>query len=343
MCVSLMKYNYMVANMPFHDEVSSSLEQEQGTRILDRAYNNQRLLEIKDEVRDDEMNEAREGYENVMNKIIFDANMMSDNNVEKFVELRLPREAFTVAKPAPPSGLWPGVPKHPMQARTRTFLAEAFFASLPAISALQGAVALAADLENTVIINMYYDKTYSLDKYGRYVAEQMLVAQRNIKQQWPTKTGGVIRRALVEAAEALAKEKEATARIAQVGFEKPEERSTTGPEYDVQIRSLIDYMEGMGGKNPAKLLLSKVNFMMGECLFNIVKRNLKEYTSVTEQLCGCDIQILDVRSVRVAFPKDSIYKTKVMLPMFSVSFQVTSEDRCLNEEELAAYNKEMEV
>ena len=53
-CVSLMKYNYMVANMPFHDEVSSSLEQEQGTRILDRAYNNQRLLEIKDEVRDDE-------------------------------------------------------------------------------------------------------------------------------------------------------------------------------------------------------------------------------------------------------------------------------------------------
>ena len=85
-----MKYNYMVANMPFHDEVGS-LEQEQGTRILDRAYNNQRLLEIKDEVRDDEMNEAREGYENVMNKIIFDANMMSDNNVEKFVELRLPR------------------------------------------------------------------------------------------------------------------------------------------------------------------------------------------------------------------------------------------------------------
>ena len=192
----------------------------------------------------------------------------------------------------------------------RTFLAEAFFASLPAITALQGAVGLASDLENTVIVDMYYEKTFSLDKYGRYVAEQMLVAQRSIKQQWPTKTGGVIRRAMVEAAEALAEEKEAQARITQVGFEKAEERSTTGPYYDVQLRNLVEYLEGMGGKNPAKLLLSKVNFMMGECLFNIVKKNLKEYTSVIEQLCSCDIQILDVRSVRVKTLKTASIRQK---------------------------------
>ena len=98
-----------------------------------------------------------------------------------------------MAKPAPPSGLWPGVPTS-YASKDKNLSRRSFLASLPAISALQGAVALAADLENTVIINMYYDKTYSLDKYGRYVAEQMLVAQRNIKQQWPTKTG-VMRRA----------------------------------------------------------------------------------------------------------------------------------------------------
>ena len=100
----------------YFDEVSSSLEQEQGTRILDRAYNSRRLLDVKEEVRDDEMNEAREGYENV-NKIIFDANMMSTTNVEKFTELHLPKRR-SQCQVAPSSGLWPGVPKHPMQART---------------------------------------------------------------------------------------------------------------------------------------------------------------------------------------------------------------------------------
>ena len=137
-CVSLMKYNFMVANMPYYDEVSSTLEQDQGTRILDRAYNSQRLLEVKEEVRDDEMNEAREGYETVMNKIIFDANMMSTTNIEKFADLKLPKEAFTTPQVAPQSGLWPGVPKHPMQARTRTFLAEAFFPQKYNIPSLLG-------------------------------------------------------------------------------------------------------------------------------------------------------------------------------------------------------------
>ena len=192
-CVALMKYDYFVRSMPYQEEVSSTLEQEQGTRILDRAYNDKRLLEVKEEVRDVEMNEAREGYEAVMNKIIFDANQMSSANVESFAALKLPQEAFPTPKAAPESGLWPGVPAFPMQTRTRNFMAEAYFASLPAISALQGAVALARDLDDVTIVNMYYDKTFSLDKYERYLAEQMLVAQRSIKQQWPTKTGGVIR------------------------------------------------------------------------------------------------------------------------------------------------------
>jgi dynein heavy chain, axonemal len=340
-CVTLLKYNYYVKNMPFADTVSSTLEQEQGTRILDRAYNNQRLYDVSNDIRNVEMNEAREGYESVMNKIIFDANMLSSTNDKTFQKLNLPKEAFPLPTPPPESAVI-NVPKHNMEFKTKKFLAEAFFASNPAIRALCQARVMLEEVQQTTIINMIYENTFKLDQYERNIAEQMLVAQRALKQQWPTKTGGAIRRIFIEHAEEVAANMP-TVELG-VGFEKKEETSVEGPTYDVTTRSLHEYLGKENGlDHPVRGLVEKVNFMMSECLFNIVKSNLKEYTSIMEQLCACEITIVDVKSVRVIFPENSIYKTKVLPCMFSVSFQVTAEEHCLNPEAVAAYEAEMEV
>ena len=83
------------------------------------------------------MDEARQDFETCMNKIIFDANMLSSTNLSSFQQLDLPAAAFPIPEPVSATGLVEGVPQHPMKARRTKFLADAFFASDPAISALQ--------------------------------------------------------------------------------------------------------------------------------------------------------------------------------------------------------------
>jgi hypothetical protein len=324
--VSLLKYTFFVDSMPFSESVASSLGLDQGNRILARTYNSPRLQDLDRRLVDEEMTEARVLYESVMNKIIFDANMMSSTNVQAFKSFALPQEAFPLAKEPPYMGVITAVPKHPMKQRVTTFLAEAFFASAPALLAMQRAVESCFEKQSTVIINMLYDKTFSLDKYERSVSEQMLQAQRHLKQEWPNKTGGHIRRIFAEHAELVAEAK-AKEIVLGEGFQKKETASVTGPFYDVAIRILQKYnVEG----NPIRLLLEKVNFIMGVVLTDLITKNIQDYTVAIEELCACVVDIKDVRSISVSYPPNSIYKRCVLPAMFSVAFRVSSEDHCLN-------------
>ena len=397
--VALLKYNYFVQNMPFNDAISSSLSEERGGSILERTYNSSRLFDIDPSVKDREMDEARQDFETCMNKIIFDANMLSSTNISSFQQLKLPAVAFPIPEPVKETGLVEGVPAHPMKARRTKFLADAFFASEPAIAALQAAVKLTTGPNEIKIIDMIYEKTYTLDKYERHISEQMLAAQRALKQEWPTRTGGVMRRTFEEALEILEANKPTV--VLGEGFQKEEKASVIGPRYDPAIRLLSDYNEE---STAIRGLLEKMNFIMGQTLFTSVKRNLMTFTgkstlyaislylssfycwflvscfmwnvewcigqlalmffyhsilytsilyannSITnskpilplsslntdsiEELCACEITIKDVRSVKVAFPPNSIYKVHVLPPMFSVSFRVTLEDKVLNPEEV---------
>jgi len=336
--VALLKYTFFIESMPFAESLASTLGLDQGNRILDRTYNRPRLHEVSRELRDQTMNEARVLYETAMNKIIFDANMMSATNIQAFKGFKLPAAAFPLTKAVSKSGLVSGVPRHPMKQRTTTFLAEAFFASVPAIYSLQKAVEQAAGVASFKVINMIYDKTFSLDKYDRSISEQMLAAQRFLKQEWPTKTGGHIRRIFSDHNDILEEEKNKQVALG-VGFEKAEKASVIGPYYDPAIRLLTKYNDE---SCPIRVLLERVNLMMGVTLTDLVTRNLFDYAKTIEELCACEIEIKDVRNISVTFPPDSIYKRCTLPPMFSVAFRVTLEDHCLNKEAVAENTQQIE-
>ena len=69
---------------------------------------------------------------------------------------------------------------------------------------------------------------------------------------------------------------------------------------------------------------------MSDVLYSTVKDTLLDFATTMNQLCDCQVNVLDIKNIEVILPKDSIYSTLLLPPLFSVSFRATVEDQVLN-------------
>lgn len=318
-CISLLKYEAFYNSMPFNEKVTSTLTQSQNEHIYTRAASMKNLLNLT-EVANRELDEAKTDFELVMNKILFEANLLSGTNSLFLKRLGLPSNIFDVPKPVPFSGLVSFVP-HNMKNRVSHHKLNSYFCSVAAIRALQGILVENNGLNQVRIVTIEYTKTLSLEKFEHSMSEQLMRATRQIKQEWPQKSGASTRNAINKAQEFI-----------------KSVADHAGLFYDITLRNVYDFEQS---KNPIKLFLERINFMMSDVLKHVVKESLLHFTDLIQQLCSCDVTVKDVRNIIVNFPADSIYKRKVLPPLFSVAFRIALEDKVLNPEEVEKNKREI--
>lgn len=334
-CMALMKYYFFIHNMPYSETVTSSLLQSQADKIQTRAVNKKSLLSVNPAIGIEEMNQVRTEYEVVMNKMLFDANMLGKANLSVIFDLRLPIAAFPIT-PRPPYSALFFVPPHHMKNRITHFQNTSFLCSPSGLNALQGVVKENISVSNFTIANTILDKTYTLDRYETLLADQILYAVRIVRQDWPQHAGVAVRRAV----EADIDESQLFKTKQQTHTYVHPPAPVIGIKYDVMIRTISDFE---ASANPIKLLLERINFMMGEVLTGIVRRSVTVFTEQVCQLCTSVVEVEDIRNVRVILSADSIYKKKVIPPLFTVSFRVTAEERILNAQQVEKNLQEIEV
>lgn len=326
--IALMKFYYYIRCVPFSETVVPTLTQKQAESIRQRSMSMSKLLDVSPLVCAKEMDQARQEYVYSMNTVLFSADIIGASHVAYFKELNIPKEAFANLIPTPYYGTV-GVAFHNMPARRSHLKLKTFLGARSAIAALQGAIKENIFILPYRIIANSYEKTMALEKYERHITEQMMAAVRAIKQEWPTKTGAIIRQEI--------------SKYQSDPSKTSTSRSVLTPEpdclqYDVSIRNVFTFEKT---ENPIKDFLEHTNYMMGDVLTNLIGRNLKDFTSFIEALCACDIQVEDIHNIHVSMPPNCIYKVKVLPPLFSVSFRVGAEDKLLNPEEVRS--SELEV
>jgi dynein heavy chain len=331
--IALMKYHFFIHNMPYSESITSTLTSSQASRIQQRAINKKSLYNVDPSVGIEQMNQVRTEYETVMNKMLFDANMLGKANAEAMVvQLHLPVAAFPAPEKAPKSGLVQ-VPPHQMRHKVSHFEANSYLCACAGVTSLQGVVAENLSIHGFTIINTVPDRTYVLDRYEAWMADQILYAVRVVRQDWPSKAGQAVRKAVEIGNTALAAELQRISKFAVSTM-------PTHQKYDVSIRTISDFD---GSLNPIKSLLERINFMMGEILTGIVHRSVKEFTYQITELCSSIVTVEDIQVVKVVVLPDSIYKKRVIPPMFTVSFRVTVDDHPLNTEEVEANKQKIEA
>jgi dynein heavy chain len=316
-CVALLKYYSCIHCMPVNELVTSTMTQQQFDRIYMRAASMKKLLALDMSVAGGEIETARREFEVTMNKILFDTNMLSVTNTRFLKALKLPTCALTKPTVPPRSGLI-GVPSHPMKTRVAHHKANSYIHSMAAISSLQAALYENSAVHEIHVVKIEYNRSFTLEKFDRYTQEQMMLSVRRIKQEWPQRAGNSIRNCITKAQE------------------NPAE--VPGVFYDITVRNVYEFEKST---NPIKSFLERVNFMMCDELYHVVRSNLLEYADMVEQFCGCEVVVKDVRNIVVNVPEDSIYKRRVLPPLFSVAFRIAAEDQILNKPELKKFEEEM--
>ena len=316
-CVALLKYFSFVHSMPVNEIVTSTMTQEQFDRIYVRAASMKKLLTLHLDVAGNEIETARREFEVTMNKILFDTNMLSVTNVRFLKALNLPSCAVVKFTSPPDSGLV-SLPQHPMKTRSAWHKAHSYLHSMAAISSLQAALSENSGIHDFQMFKIEYNRSFTLEKFDRYTQEQMMLAVRRIKQEWPQRTGAAIRACITKAQE------------------NPAE--VVGIFYDISVRNVYEFEKST---NPIKDFLERVNFMMCDELYHVMRTNLLNYAQMVEEFCSCEVTVKDVRNIKVAMAEDSIYKRRVLPPLFSVAFRIASEDQVLNKAELKQYENEM--
>jgi dynein heavy chain len=329
--LALMNYHFFVHNMPYSEAVTSTLTAAQSSRIQQRAINRKALYTVDPAVGIENMNQVRTEYETVMNKLLFDANMLGKANVASMVsQLQLPVAAFPIPIMAPKCGLV-SVPPHQLKHRITGFEQSSYLCACSGVASLHGIIAENINIQDFTIINTIPDRTYTLDRYEAWMADQILYAVRIVRQDWPSKAGQAVRKAVETGNAVLA------------AVQRPKFATTSGPvcqKYDVSIRTISDFD---GSANPIKYLLERVNFMMGDVLTGIVHRSIRDFTYQVTELCSSLVTVEDIQVVKVVVPPDSLYKKRVIPPMFTVSFRVTLEDHALNADEVEANKQRIEA
>lgn len=216
------------------------------------------------------------------------------------------------------------VPFYNFSTRLTNLQLESFLGNIAAIASLQGSVAESINIESFRIINCIYPKTLALDKYERNIMEQMVVAVRAIRQEWPTKTSATVKSAMNNL--------------------QNQNSKMSNVFYNLTLKNVSDFESDTGTQ--IRKFLEKINFMMSNTLVNLIRQNLIYFNEMIKDLCSCDIQVQDIRQIKVTIPPKSIYKIQTLPPMFSISFQVTNDLKVLNhrevkkrEDEIAEWHK----
>lgn len=316
-CVGLMRYYSYIRSMPNNPRITSSMTDEQFDRIFRRAANNSRLQLLRDDVGDYEIQEARAEFEIIMNKILLDSMVLSARNSALFQSLKIPPPAFGSSRPVPFYGLVV-VPNYNYKGRITYHRTTSFICSVAAIRSLQVVLKENKVIDEFQILKISYTKPFTIDKFERYINEQMVIAARLIKQDWPVKIGRNVRQAITKGQE--------------------NDVYSDCIKYDINLRNVFELENS---KNQIRFFLERLNFMMTDVLYGAIERNLLSYTETVEDLCSCSIQVKDIREVKVHIPEESLYKRKCLPPLFLVAFRVAAEDRCLNTDEVEQNKKEI--
>lgn len=316
-CIALWKYSLIIENMPVNKLVTSSMTDEQFERIYRRAASTERLMALDTTIAEVEIEQAKHEFETAMNKVLFNANLLSIANTAFLHSLRLPESAMAKFTPVPQQGLV-HLPAHNMKAKLHFHRSSSYLNSAAAISSLQQVLRENKEVFGTKMVRIDYNRPFTLEKFDRYLNEQMVAAVRRVKQEWPQRTGVAI--------------KECIARLQ----EHPE--AIEGIVFDIGLRNVYEFDRS---SNAIKPFLERVNFMMSDVLFHIMRQSLEEYSSLVRQFCSCEVTVEDVRNIRVHVPEDSIYKRRVLPPLFSVAFRIATEDQVLNAEEMQKYEADV--
>lgn len=309
--VSLLRHKAYIQGMPFNELVSSTMTQEQFDSIFVRAASTKKLFSLPSQYAHNNIEEAKNEYEIVMNQLLFDSNTLCVSNKAFNSVINIPTSAYSRKKHVPRSGLVE-IPSYQLSSSLNYHKSNSYLSSTAAVRALQGLLLENRHIQDAHILKIEYTKTFTLDKFERFLSEQMMYAVRIIRQDWPQKSGNSVRNAIMAAQEHL-----------------PE--NYPGVTYDIGIRNVYDFEKS---KNQIKSFLERINFMMSDVLKDIIKNSLYYFAKNVEELCSSEVIVQDVRNILVKYSANSIYKRKVLPPLFSVSFRITTEDKVLNTEEM---------
>ena len=316
-CVCLMKYYFYIKSIPFHEQITATLPRKQIERICKVAANTRGLEAVDKSISDAEIKNADLEYQLVMNRIMFDFNLISPQNGPLLKSMRLPSWFFSpqvVQNSFSPKE----VPHHNMKAKIHHLQETSFLCSSAALQALEDVAKENTTVLTKRVVDAMYSKTMTLDKYERMIADQLMASGRAIKQEWAVKAGGAVRRPL----------------LADAGSE------SKSVKFDLTIRNAHDYDNST---NPIKAFLGRINFQMGEVLTGIVRNSVIDFANFIHALCSSDVVVESVRSIRITLAPNSIYRLKPLPPLFAVLFRVSQEDRVLNEELVLARQKEIDA
>jgi dynein heavy chain, axonemal len=326
--VAGMRYYFMIQNMPFHELVVTTLANHRIDNIHRRALNMEKLLKVPAIVSSVEMDQVIKDYELVMNGILFNAYLLSRSAKKEYESIAIPPQIILGNKmKAVPYYAAVEVPAYSIREKINYMQHRSYLGAAAAIAALHGSVSENIAIQSYMILELIHTKTMPIEKFERNLAEQMITAVRVIKQEWPMRTSMKIREAI------LSYQQQANA--------------GNVVHFDMSIRNIHDYEKA---DVSIRLFLERVYFMMSDVLSNIVKINHYEYTAIVKDLCSSEIQVLDIRNIIVQMPADSIYKRKVLPPLFSIAFRVQSDLQVLNtkeirrrEEEISQWNSSKEA
>lgn len=319
-CIDLMRYFSFVRSMPINDRITSTLTEELAQKIHAKAGNTPRLMEIDPSVAGNELQDAKAEYEFVMNKLLLDTSVLAIKNrsLLRSLQMQMPsifqlNESTTNSKKGGLDSKSYNIKKYTSVHRTSSYIC-----SVAAIKSLHNVLRENKNVEGYTIIKINYTKPFSLEKFDRFVIEQLVTAGRVIKQEWPVKTGSAVISAITKGQEA-----------------------SVYPDcitYDIGLRNVFELDNS---NNPIKKFLERMNFMMSDVLFAIVERSVSDFVLTVEDLCSCEIEVRDIRDIHVVVPEQSMYKRKCLPPLFTVAFRVAAEDKCLNLEEIEQNKKEI--
>eukprot|EP01041_Mallomonas_annulata_P000832 gene832-1621_t len=314
-CVSLMKYYYIISNMPFDLAVTSTLDDGLANKIVQRAMSVHKDVDeertiVLTEVVDTMIQETRDEFEFCMKKVIFDANMLNRTNISVFRELRVPSSAFLLSQ------------QHYENIETRTefnynikntikfFKTNTFLSSKSALVALEGAIKENYKMSSLILFPSAYSKPFALDKFERAMFDTLQIGLRILKQDWSLYTANQIRDSMI---------------------------NNNDQRYDINIRNIRDFESSV---NPIKPFMECINFMMSQILTNVMFENLMKLKVFMQSLCSSICRIDSIEQISIIMPQDSVYRTKSLPALFSVSISASEENLLLNGDAVESSKKD---
>ena len=307
-CIALMRYEHSIKHIPFDNAIISSLYDDQANRVVDLAFGPNSFT-IGRNVADDSVKEARKDYEHIMKKLIYNSNMINATNATAFEKVGLPQSFFKINRIAPPSGVVEA-PQHRYKSHWSKYSTEGYLSSAVGIKAMQDAVALSVDIQAVDVFHLNYHDSMDLSAFERFFSEQLMIAVRSLKQQWPSKTGTLIRSSLLQDEE---------------------------EKYNCDARDGYKYA---AEDSNDKFLVNRMNYMMSDVLTNKVRDSLRVYEVYIARLCKFEVEVDSIKDIKTILPADSIYYERTIPPLFLIGLKVMDEKVCLNQPDVDAYLKE---